>query len=54
MFLLGTEERERERRKYKLICLIRGENHLEALKRKKYGNNKIAVGKWTHHNLLMK
>lgn len=39
MFLLGTEKRERKE-KYKLICLIRGKNHLEALERKKYSDNK--------------
>lgn len=42
-------EKEREKRKYKLIYLIRGKNFLEELRGKKYGDNKIAVGKWTHH-----
>lgn len=33
MFLLSNEERERERKKYKLICLIRGKNCFEELQR---------------------
>ena len=37
MFLLGIEEREKERRKYKLFCLIRSKNCLEELQRKNMG-----------------
>ena len=60
MFLLGIEEREKERRKYKLFCLIRSKNCLEELQRKNMGiiqqllENGLIMNYQKSFNLLMK
>lgn len=42
----GGRDRERGKmRKYKLLCLMKGKNFFRRPAKKKYGDNRIAVGK---------